>query len=142
MNAERPPRFVPKIPPPCFDFLRAELLSAENGVARVRFSPSEAMENPYGLIQGGILAGMLDNIIGPAVVSAVPQRQTTTVQMSVNYHAPARPGETLLGRAEVVRYGRTQAYIESRLERESDGALLVSATAVNLFLNEVEPRKP
>jgi hypothetical protein len=31
--------------PPCFDFLHAELISAENGRAVVRFVPTEEMEH-------------------------------------------------------------------------------------------------
>ena len=129
----------PIFPPPCMAFLHAELIEASDGRAVVRFSPKPEMENPYGLIQGGILTGMLDNIIGPAVVSAVPNRQTSTIQMNVHYLAPARAGEVLIGTAEVVRHGRTQAYIEAQLVRESDQTLLAKGTATNVFLGEVAP---
>jgi hypothetical protein len=37
--------------------------------------------------------------------------------------------------AEVVKHGRTQAYIEARLERVTDGALLAKETATNVFLD-------
>jgi acyl-coenzyme A thioesterase 13 len=132
----------PKIPPPCFAFLHAELLSAQDGVAVVRFHPTEGMENPYGTIQGGILAGMLDNIIGPAVVSAQPDRRSATIQMSVNYLDSAKAGDTLLGTARVVRAGRRQAYIEAELIRESDNACLVKATATNVFVGDPVKHDP
>ena len=122
-----------KLPPPCFDFLHAELLSAENGRAVVRFVPTEQMENPYGTIQGGIIAGMLDNVFGPAVVSAAPSSRSTTVQMSVNYLRSVKAGEPIIGTAEVVKLGRTQVLIEAKMERESDRELLVKATATNLI---------
>ena len=131
----------PKLPPPCFSFLKAEMIEADKGAAIVRFIPSEEMENPFGLIQGGILAGMVDNVIGPAVVSAVPDRQTSTIQMSVNFLAPARPGERILGTARVVRLGRTQAYIEAELVRESDKTLLLRASATNIFLSPSNKEK-
>lgn len=122
-----------KMPPPCFDFLHAELLSAENGRAVVRFIPTEQMENPYGSIQGGIIAGMLDNVFGPAVVSAMPSSRTSTIQMSVNYLRSVKAGEPIIGIAQVVKLGRTQVLIEARMERESDRELLVMATATNLI---------
>jgi acyl-coenzyme A thioesterase PaaI-like protein len=39
-----------------------------------------------------------------------------------------------IGRAEVVKCGRTQAYVEGRLEREADGLLVVRANMVNIFI--------
>ena len=109
----------------------------------VRFKPTEEMENPFGQVQGGLLAGMLDNIIGPAVVSVAPERPTTTIQMNINYLRPAKPGDILIGTAKVVKHGRTQAYIEAELLREADNALLACATATNLFLDtEEKGRKP
>ena len=122
-------------PPPCMTYLHADLLESGDGRARVRFTPTKQMENPYGLIQGGILAGMIDNIIGPAVASAVPDRQTSTIQMSVHYLHSVRAGERIIGEAQVIKFGRTQAYTEARLVREDDGTLLVKATATNVFLD-------
>ena len=65
---------TPKIPPPCFAFLQSELVEASGGQAVVLFRPTEQMENPFGIIQGGILAAMLDNTIGPALFTVVPDR--------------------------------------------------------------------
>ncbi len=48
-------------------------------------------------------------------------------------------GEILRGVAEVVKAGRSQVYVEARLEREADGALLVRATATNLLLDDETP---
>jgi uncharacterized protein (TIGR00369 family) len=124
-----------KLPPNCFDFLRAELIEAADGAASVRFMPTEEMENPYGNIQGGILAGMIDNVIGPAVVSLAPEKPTATIHMSVNFLGSARAGEAIIGTARVVRYGRTQIYLEAEMTRESDGKLILKATATNVLLD-------
>jgi len=124
----------PKLPPPCHEFLHSELLELGDGRAVVRFRPDERMTNPFGTIQGGILAAMLDNCIGPAMVSAAPDRRGTLVQLSVNYLGAARPGEPLLGSAEVIKLGRTQIVVDAWLKRESDGELLVRGTGTNLLL--------
>ena len=104
-----------------------------------RFAPTPEMENPYGVIQGGLLAAMIDNMVGPAVFSVAPDRRSTTIYLSVSFLSPARPGEILRGVAEVVKAGRSQVYVEARLEREADGALLVRATATNLLLGDETP---
>jgi uncharacterized protein (TIGR00369 family) len=133
---------TPKIPPPCFAFLNSELLEISEGRTVVRFSPTDEMTNPYGSIQGGILAGMLDNIIGPSVVSVAPGRASATIQMSVSYLAAARPGEALVGTATVIKHGKLQAVVDAEIHRESDGVMVVRATATNVFMGEVESVVP
>jgi uncharacterized protein (TIGR00369 family) len=94
------------------------------------------MDNPYGFVQGGILAGFIDNVIGVAMFTLKPERRPSTVNLSLNYLRPARSRETIRGVAEVIREGRRQMYVEARLERENDDEVLVKATAINLLVDE------
>ena len=96
------------------------------------------MENPFGYIQGGILAGMLDNVIGPATHIAASGKPTTTIQMSLNYLRGVRTTDVVIGRAQVIKRTRRQLYTEASLEREHDGELLVRASATNLILEPKE----
>lgn len=125
----------PNFPPPCFAFLHSEMIEAKDGKAEVLFYPTQEMENPFGTIQGGILAAMLDNIIGPAVVSLGDNRQTATIQMSVNYTGAVKAGEKILGIAKVTHAGRLQTVISAHLERYEDGKKLANASAINVFLD-------
>jgi acyl-coenzyme A thioesterase 13 len=121
--------------PPCFEFLKATMLEYGGGKAKVKFLPTEEMLNPFGIIQGGILAGMLDNIIGPAIFTLAPKRPTSTVQMNVNYLAAVKAGDELIGTAEVIHMGRSQVYVEAQLMRGDK--LIAKATCTNLFLDIV-----
>jgi len=119
--------------PPCAEFLHSELLELAEGRAVVRFRPTAQMTNSFGFIQGGILAAMLDNVAAPAILSAAEGQQTSTMQMSVNYFRPVRPGEVLIGMTDDVRLGRISAYAEVHLERESDKALVCKAIYSNVL---------
>lgn len=123
-----------QIPPPCYEFLGCTLLESGDGKARIRIETQESWANPYGIVQGGILVGLLDNAIGPAGWTAVDHRPTTTLSMAVHYQRPTRPGKTLLGIAEVVHKTRRFLTIEARLEDEKTGKVLVRATATNVLL--------
>ena len=125
----------PRIPPPTYDFLNAEKLEESPGRIRCRFRPSEAMTNPWGAVQGGILAAFFDDTMGPAVFSISGGRGFTTVSLNVTFLRAAHPGEPVVCEATVVKHGRTQAYAEASLLRESDGALLARANSVNVFLD-------
>lgn len=124
-----------RLPPPTFEYLNGEVLEKAPGRFRCRFLPTEEMTNPWGAVQGGILAAFFDDTMGPAVVSVADGRGFTTVSLNVSYLRAARPGEPVVCEAVVVKHGRTQAYVEASLTRESDEALLARATAVQLFLD-------
>ena len=124
----------PRVPPPTYEYLNAETLEESPGRVRCRFRPTEAMTNPWGAVQGGILAAFFDDTMGPAVVSIANGRGFTTVSLNVTYLRATKPGEPVVCDATVVKHGRTQAYAEATLTRESDGELLARATSVNLFL--------
>lgn len=122
-----------RIPPPTFQLLGAELLEAAGGRARVRFAPGHDTTNPAGLVQGGILAACLDDVMGPAVFSLGREGFFVTVSMTVSFLGKAEPGHALVGEATVVRAGRRHLYVEARLVRESDGAEVARATATSLL---------
>jgi uncharacterized protein (TIGR00369 family) len=131
--SSRPTSAPLRIPPPTFQLLGAELLEAADGGARVRFVPGHDTTNPAGLVQGGILAACLDDVMGPAVFSLGREGFFVTVSMTVSFLGKAEPGHALLGEATVVRAGRRHLYVEARLVRESDGAEVARATATSLL---------
>ncbi len=122
-----------RIPPPTFQVLGAELLEAADGRARVRFVPGHDTTNPADLVQGGILAACLDDVMRPAVFSLGREGFFVTVSMTVSFLGKAEPGHALVGEATVVRTGRRHLYVEARLVRESDGAEVARAIATSLL---------
>ena len=122
-----------RLPPPTFQLLGAELLEAADGRAKVRFVPGHDTTNPAGLVQGGILAACLDDVMGPAVFSLGREEFFVTVSMNVSFLGKARPGQALVGEATVVRAGRRHLFVEARLVRESDGAEVARASATSLL---------
>ena len=116
--------------PPSAQLLGWHLLDARpaEGWIRIGFDGKAAFCNPAGFVQGGMLAAMLDDTMGPAVFAMTEGRlYTATVSMTVNFIAPARPGP-IVGEAAVTQLGKTIAFIEARLSSE-DGTLLATASA-------------
>ncbi len=116
--------------PPAAVTLGWELISIseEDATIEVAFTASEAFVNPAGFIQGGFLAAMLDDTLGPALVASLsPGDFAPTTDLHVQFLRPARPGR-LLGRGRVVRRGRDIGFLAGELVDE-DGALVAVATA-------------
>jgi uncharacterized protein (TIGR00369 family) len=125
-------------PPPSAKLLGWHLLDARpsEGWLKVGFDGKREFCNPAGFVQGGILTAMLDDAMGPAVlVMSEGRLYTTTISLTVNFMAPAKPGP-IVAEATVTQLGKTVAFIEGKLTAE-DGTLLATATTVARLLDAV-----
>lgn len=116
--------------PPCAELLGWEVVDARpaDGWIRIRFEARPEFVNPAGHIQGGFLAAMLDDTMGPAMfIYAEGRMFTPTIQLHVSYLAPARPGP-LYSEGQVVQAGKTIAFLEGRL-MDLSGTVVAKATA-------------
>ena len=117
-------------PPPAAVTLGWELVSIapEKGEIEVRFLAREEFLNPLGTVQGGFLAAMLDDTLGPALVATLePHEFAPTLELKVQFLRPAVPGP-LVGRGRVVHRGGGVAFLAGELY-DGDGTPLATATA-------------
>jgi uncharacterized protein (TIGR00369 family) len=119
-----------KLPPPnCAATLGIEFLNVDPdaGTIAVRFEGKPEFCNPAGNIQGGFLAAMLDDTMGPALAAMLREGEfAPTLNLNVQFHRPARPG-TLTGRGRVVMKGGRVCHLAGELFQ--DAKLVASATA-------------
>ena len=116
--------------PPCAGLLGLDIIDAKphDGWVRIRFEAKPEFCNAAGDIQGGMLAAMLDDTMGPAVlITTNAEMLPTTIDMHVSFLAPAKPGP-LIGEAMVVQLGKTVGFVEARLADEL-GLIVARATA-------------
>jgi uncharacterized protein (TIGR00369 family) len=114
--------------PPAAAMLGWKALELEPGHVRVRYTAKAEFGNPQGAIQGGFLAAMLDDAMGPALFTTLGAEQfAPTIELKVNYLRPARPGP-IIAEGRVVHQTRSLAFLEGTLATE-DGDLIATATA-------------
>lgn len=77
---------------------------------------------------GGILATLID-LTADYAIAAKLGRGVPTIDMRVDYHKAAMPGEELIARGRVIRMGRTIASAEATI-RKADGTLIASGRGV------------
>jgi uncharacterized protein (TIGR00369 family) len=105
-----------------------EAIDPDAGTIRVRFTATPDFVNPVGTVQGGFLAAMLDDTMGPAAAAALGGAAfAQTLELKTSFLRPARPGP-LVGEARVVHRGRDVVFLEGRLMSE-DGVVLATASA-------------
>ncbi|MCC5812859.1 MAG: PaaI family thioesterase [Ectothiorhodospiraceae bacterium] len=101
-------------------------VDAEHGVLEAEFHGSDAFVNPAGNIQGGFLAAMLDDTMGPALAATLSAGECApTLNLNVQYMAPARPGK-LHGIGRVTKFGSI-CFLAGELMQ--DGMVVATATA-------------
>jgi uncharacterized protein (TIGR00369 family) len=98
---------------------------------RVQFEARRDFLNPAGVVQGGVLAAMLDETLSPALAAFLEQDEfPSTLEMKVNFVSPAKLG-ALFGEARVVSMGRTICFVEGKLS-DAQGRLVATGTATAL----------
>jgi uncharacterized protein (TIGR00369 family) len=116
--------------PPCARLLGWHVLDARppDGWIRIGFEGRPEFLNPAGFIQGGLLAAMLDDTMGPAVfVMSRGELYTATIDFNVSFLAPAKPG-ALFGEGQVVQLGKTVGFVEAKL-LDANGIVVARATS-------------
>ena len=94
----------------------------------VSFEPQPEFANPIGTVQGGMLAAMLDESMGPVSLTRLaPGEFAPTIEFKVGF-VRAAPMRRITGRARVVNAGRSLLFLEGEL-LDDEGRLLATATA-------------
>jgi uncharacterized protein (TIGR00369 family) len=116
--------------PPCARLLGWKVLAAKpkEGWIKVGFDARWEFTNPAGYVQGGFLAAMLDDTMGPAVFVHTEGRFfPPTIDMHISFLSPTRPGR-LVGEGRVVQLGKSIAFMEGVLF-DAAGNVVARATA-------------
>jgi uncharacterized protein (TIGR00369 family) len=116
--------------PPCARLLGWRLIDArpKDGWIRVGFQAKAEFANPAAFIQGGFLAAMLDDTMGPAVfVMTEGALYTTSIDFNVSFLAPAKVGP-LFGEGQVIQLGKRIGFVEAKLT-DAAGVLIARATS-------------
>jgi uncharacterized protein (TIGR00369 family) len=120
-------------PPPAAVLLGWELIAVDPdaGTIEVAFTATEQFLNPAGDVQGGFLAAMLDDTLGPALVATLDEGEwAPTIDLQVQFLRPVKPGR-LRGLGRVVRRGRDIAFLAGELRNEpADVVATATASAI------------
>jgi len=130
--------------PPAAQLLGWQFRDFDEATGRLycSFEATPAFLNPAGTVQGGILAAMLDEAMGP-VAAAISGGSflSQTLEAKTSYLRPGRVG-TIFADAGIVQRGREILFLEARLTTGDGKAIAVaSATARMVPLSALPPAK-
>ena len=129
-----------RLPPPIFDDLQTDVRDYRPGADEThvgaalvaRFPLQERHQNPMGHLQGGMVAALVDNVIGPLSYLVAPP--SATAQMSLTYLAPVTPDLAYVEvEARLAHRGGRQLVFEATVAAP-DGTTLAVAHATQTIL--------
>jgi uncharacterized protein (TIGR00369 family) len=120
-----------KIPaPPTAELLGWRLIAEDpaQGMIESAYHPDKLTLNTRGTVQGGLVAAMLDDTMGRALVSMTAgQEVSSSIDLNVSFVRPVKPG-TVISRGRVINRGRSVVFLEAELY-DAEGKLLARATS-------------
>lgn len=123
-------------PAPIAELLGFEIRNLAAGEVTFALQPAEAHYNPIGSVHGGVIATVLDTVMGCALHTLLPQGTGyTTLDISVRYLRPVTVSTgTVLATGTVVHQGRRTATAEARLVDAELGRVLATSTSTLLVV--------
>ena len=111
-------------PSPFMNWLKPTLINAEKGSLHCSYVIREEMTNPYGILHGGITAGIIDDLIGATVFILGLQHRFTTVNNNIDYFAPAKLGDMITAKTTVIKQGKTIINLQCEIFLPSKNRLI------------------
>lgn len=108
-----------------------ELTSVGEGFAEGKIELKPEHLNPYGVVHGGVTYCLADVLGGAAfrTMGGLP----VTMNSNITYFRPVKAGKVIYAKAEVVRYGNTTSFIETKIfDEDMMECCRVAATYYNI----------
>jgi uncharacterized protein (TIGR00369 family) len=119
---------------PYFDLLSMKLMDVGIGYASLEIELSQKHLQPFGVVHGGVFASIIDAAAFWSVYYGIedPDVGITTVDLKLNYLAPAVSGKLIAGGRQI-KVGRTLGYAEAQVA-DQQGKVLAHGTSTVIIL--------
>jgi len=118
---------------PYFRLQSMSIEALDVGTSILEIAVEEKHLQPYGIIHGGVFASIIDAATFWAAFAELDEDSgMTTVEIKVNYLAPAKSGR-LIARGRRIRLGKTIALAEAQVT-DPDGKLLATGSATMMII--------
>ncbi len=121
---------------PYFSLLSMEIKDLQRGTCLLEIRLGEKHLQPFGMVHGGVIASIVDSVAFWAAFSEVEEgKGLTTVEMKLNYLAPAQRGK-LVAQGQRIKMGKTLALGEAHVRNE-EGVLVAHGTATMMVVPDL-----
>jgi uncharacterized protein (TIGR00369 family) len=120
--------------PPFADFMGMKITHVSPERVTAELLVTEQLSNRNGILHGGAVMALADNLGGTAAVANLPPGAiTTTIESKTNFFAGIPVGDTALAECTPLHRGRTTTVWQTRVTR-GDGKLAALVTQTQLVM--------
>ncbi len=109
-------------------WLDNRIVDAEYGSVSYEYVVRNDMLNLNGTLHGGIMATMIDDLMGLTVFSLGERAFFATLNLTLDYFAPISLGEKVIAKSKVIKHGHKVINIECHLINE-DGKIALKSSS-------------
>ena len=120
-------------PSPYMQWLNGKLLEASEGKVSIGFVVRKEMCNAAMILHGGVISGMIDEVVGIAVFSLGRPKFFTSVNLNVDFLRPANLGDEITVNAEVVWSGSRIIHVGAEMFKNDT---LLARAHTNLIITD------
>ena len=123
-----------KSQPPFAEFLGIKITHVSPERVTAELTAREELNNRFGILHGGAIMALADNLGGTATTANLKGGQsTTTIESKTNFFAAIPIGDTAYAECTPLHRGRTTMVWQTRVTR-NDGKLCALVTQTQLVL--------
>ena len=122
---------------PYFSLQSMEIKELSFGKSLIEIDVQQKHLQPFGMVHGGVFSTLIDAAGFWGLYTEIePDVGLTTVEMKLNYLAPASDGR-LIGLGKTIKIGRTLGLADARIE-DQKGRLLAHGTVTLMVLRDLK----
>ena len=124
--------------PPFAQFLGMKITHVSPERVTAELVAREELNNRFGIMHGGAIMALADNLGGTATTANLKDGQsTTTIESKTNFFAAIPIGDTAYAECTPLHRGRTTMVWQTRITR-GDGRLCALVTQTQMVLNRAK----
>jgi uncharacterized protein (TIGR00369 family) len=124
---------------PFYKRLGITLAKTSWGSVEIQLNVTRGLTQSAGFAHGGVAAALIDSAVGLSLCTMLdPQELITTVELHVNYIAPAELG-VLKGRGKIIHKGKRVAVGDAEV-RDGNGRLVSKGSATYMIIGKSRQR--
>ena len=123
---------------PFLDLVGPIYSNAEEGRIEIGLVTDDRHKNPGGVVHGGLLMTLMDNLMGATVFEVIKPRYAATVSLNCDFLSVTNPGEWISGTGQVTRHTRSMVFVRGELR--ADDRPVLSASGIFKIVDKPSSR--
>ena len=125
---------IAQTPSPVGMWLKPVLREVSEGSVTAEIKVREEMTNPAGMLHGGIITLIADEIIGATIATLELPDFFPSVNLYTDFLYPVKKGETVTAKTEIIRKGKNIINTECKIYN-SENKMIAKSQANNIKSN-------